>query len=543
MKRGPPRTAPLSEQTHEKKMKRKIFGSALAAAALLLSDPAGAQRIAPEQAAQFRKINQVMYLIANGYVDSVDMPRLVEGAITEMLGSLDPHSVYIGAEELKEQEQDIEGNFEGIGIEFNVLRDTIVVVNTVPGGPSEQVGLMSGDRIVYVDGRLKTGVKLNDVPKFLRGPKGTRADLRVVRPGVADTLEFSIVRDKIPMYSLDAAYKVDKNIGYVKLNRFMATTDDELRRALQGMEGVSSLILDLRGNGGGLLDQSIRVAGNFLRPGSLVVYTEGLNMPRQEAHTSPAEPLFGDGKLVVLVDESSASASEIVAGAVQDWDRGVVVGRRTFGKGLVQQQIPLGDGSAVRLTVAHYYTPSGRSIQRPYRQGDLKGYYSDWAARYDSGELTGGKMPAADSSHVYKTLVEGRAVYGGGGITPDVYVPIDTTGYSDYWSQLVRKGVLLEFAVTELDGRRAEYKAKYKDFDAFARDFSLTPEMTERLAALGRSRGVEYDGKGMERSRRQIQAQVKALIAQRLWDTTAYYRVINAESDPDFAAAVAQARR
>lgn len=517
--------------------------AAIAASVLSLAGSARAQQITAGQAAQFQKMNQVMYLIANGYVDTVDMPKLVEGAIGQMLGSLDPHSVYIGKEEMKTEEQEIEGNFEGIGIEFNVLRDTIVVVNTVPGGPSEQVGLMSGDRIVYVNGELKTKVKLNDVPKFLRGPKGTKAELRVVRPGVADTLEFSIVRDKIPMYSLDAAYKVDNNVGYVKLNRFMATTDDELRKALGGMKGITSLILDLRGNGGGLLDQAIRVAGNFLKPNSLVVYTEGHSMPRQEAHTSFAEPLFGKGKLVVLVDESSASASEIVAGAIQDWDRGTIVGRRTFGKGLVQQQVPLGDGSAIRLTVAHYYTPSGRSIQRPYKQGDAMGYYRDFADRYTSGELTGSKAVASDSSQVFKTLVKGRDVFGGGGITPDTFVPIDTTGYSDYWGGLVRRGVLLEFAVTELDRHRAEYKEKYKDFDAYARDFTLTPEMTTRLVELGKSRGVEYHEKGMERSRKLIEAQVKALIAQRLWDTTAYYRVINAESDPDFTAAVAEARR
>ncbi|MDE6499577.1 MAG: peptidase S41, partial [Rikenella sp.] len=247
------------------------------------------------------------------------------------------------------------------------------------------------------------------------------------------------------------------------------------------------------------------------------------------------------GRLVVLVDESSASASEIVAGAMQAWDRATIVGRRTFGKGLVQQQVPLNDGSAIRLTVAHYYTPSGRSIQRPYKQGDLTGYYRDFADRYDSGELTGGSVPTADTSHLFRTLVQGRAVYGGGGITPDVFVPIDTTAYSDYWSRLVRRGILLEFVVTELDRNRAGYQERYPDFETFARDFSLTPELTERLVALARQRGVDEDPEGLKRSRRLIGAQVKALIAQRLWDTTAYYRIVNAENDPDFAAAVAVA--
>ncbi|MDE6499682.1 MAG: PDZ domain-containing protein, partial [Rikenella sp.] len=306
--------------------KRAFFSTILSSRMLLLLlfgspwiSAAQAQQVSAEQAVQFQKINQVLYLISRGYVDTVDLPKVVEGAIAEMLGSLDPHSTYISPKEMKTEEQEIEGNFEGIGIEFNVLRDTIVVVNTVPGGPSEQVGLQSGDRIVYVNGELKTPVRLNDVPAFLRGPKGTRAELRVVRPGVSDTLEFSIVRDKIPMHSLDAAYRVDEKIGYVKLNRFMATTNDELQEALRRIEGIEALVLDLRGNGGGLLDQSIRVAGNFLKPGSLVVYTEGANMPRQEIRTPWSPPLFSTGRLVVLVDESSASASEIVAGAMQDW--------------------------------------------------------------------------------------------------------------------------------------------------------------------------------------------------------------------------------
>lgn len=499
-----------------------------------------AQRIDESNVQQYQKLNQVLYLISNIYVDTVNMPKLVEKAVVEMLGSLDPHSSYLSADDLKTENEDIEGNFEGIGIEFNVLKDTIIVVNTIPGGPSEQVGLMPGDRIVWVNGENKVGIKMTEVPKVLRGAKGTIANLRVARPGVMDTLDFRIVRDKIPMYSLDAAYKIDDNTGYIKINRFMTTTNDELQKALREMPGIDGLVLDLRGNGGGLLDQAFKMASNFLEPNSLVVYTEGRAMPRQEAFTegNGAHPLYENGKLVVLVDEHSASASEIVAGAIQDWDRGLVVGRRTFGKGLVQQQIELNDGSAIRLTIAHYYTPAGRSIQRPYTQGDIMSYYREFADRYTSGEITDGKAVVADSTDVYKTLKKGRTVYGGGGISPDITVPMDTSDYSNYWGELVRKGVLLETVITELDQRRADYTRDYPDFATYAANFRVSDAMMGRLEALARERGVKEDPEGLARSRHLIQVYLKALIAQRLWDTTEYYRVVNGELDREFKAAV-----
>ncbi len=508
----------------------------IAACAALLSTAAPtvhAQAIARKDLAQIQKLDRVMYLLAGAYVDTVDLKPLVETAIREVLDQLDPHSQYIPAEEMESQREEMSGNFEGIGIEFNVLRDTIVVVNTIPGAPAEQVGLAPGDRIVWVNGKSSVGVKTTDVPKILRGPKGTLVEARVVRHGVADTLEFRIVRDKIPMFSLDAAYKVDKQTGYAKLNRFMATTNDELQKALQGeLRGVKNLILDLRSNGGGLLDQSILVSANFLPKGSLVLYTEGRAIPRQEAHTE-TEPLFGKGQLIVLVDEHSASASEIVAGAVQDWDRGLVVGRRTFGKGLVQRQADLGDGSAVRITVAHYYTPSGRSIQRPYKQGNVLGYYREFAERYTSGELTEGRN-VVDSSARFQTLVKKRTVYGGGGITPDVIVPLDTAQYTPYWSALVRKGIMLEMVITELDLHRADYAARYKTADSYVRDFTVSEAMIDRLVALGKERGVDEAPAELQRSLPLIRTQMKALIAQRLWNTTAFYQVLNAERDPEF---------
>lgn len=523
-------------------IKRPLFRSAALAFAFAcstVSAPAQMVLRTDPNTLQMQKISQVVYLINNLYVDTINTSQFSDGVIRDMLSRLDPHSYYIPAKELKEQTQELEGNFEGIGVEFNVLRDTIVVVNTIPGGPSEQVGLQPGDRIIQVNGREVTNVKTTDVPGILRGPRGSVVDASIVRPGVKGRLSFRIVRDKIPMHSLDASYLVDPQTGYVKLNRFMTTTAKELREALQKMPGIENLILDLRGNGGGLLDQSIQVASAFLRPGSLVVYTEGRAMPRQDGYTmGPA--LFGNGRLVVLVDEYSASASEIVAGAIQDWDRGTIVGRRTFGKGLVQQQVGLADGSAVRLTVAKYFTPSGRSIQRPYETGNAEGYYHELIDRYSSGELFASEalLDSVMKSHVYRTLIEKRPVYGGGGITPDVVVPVDTAGYSAYWRSIANHGVLLETVITELDANRKTLLAKYPTFDKFMSGYTVPDALIQRMVKLGETRGVAPDPEGLARSRSSIESQIKALLAGRLWTTTEHFRVYNALLDEDFAAAL-----
>lgn len=498
---------------------------------VLLATPVSIRAQAPNNLSkgdmqQLQKMNQLLYILSSAYVDTVDMPSLVSSGIQEMLSKLDPHSVYITKEELEKDNEVFEGNFDGIGIEFNVLRDTIIVVNTIPGGPSERVGLMPGDRIIEVNDSSTVGVKMMAVPKILRGPKGTEVNAVVVRHGVAEPLKFKIIRDKIPMNSLDVAYLIEPGIGYIKISRFAATTNEELQNALISLGKIDKLILDLRGNGGGLLDQAIKVASNFLPENRLVVYTQGRVMERYDA-MSEGTPLFDKGELVVLVDENSASASEIVAGAIQDWDRGTIVGRRTFGKGLVQRQIPLLDGSAMRLTVAHYYTPSGRSIQRPYKKGEASNYYSDIITRYTSGELTDGKQHITDSSEVYKTLINGRNVYGGGGIVPDVIVAMDTTGYTKYWSTLARAGLFLEYIISDLDKNRADYLKKYPTFDDFMANFTVSDKMVGELVALGQKRDIPLNESELKESEKLIKNYIKALLAGRLWDNSEFYKVLN----------------
>ena len=477
---------------------------------------------------QMRKLNLAQFAIANLYVDETNENKLVESAIIGMLEGLDPHSTYSNAEEVKKMNEPLQGNFDGIGIQFNMAEDTLFVIQPVSGGPSEKVGIRAGDRIVMVNDTTIAGVKMSteDITRRLKGPKGTKVDVKVVRRGVEELLSFTIERDKIPMYSLDASYMMTPKVGYIKINRFGATTHEEFMEALARLkgQGMHDLILDLQGNGGGYLNAAIDIANEFLGGGELIVYTEGRRNPRREFFAK-GDGKHQYGKLIVLVDEFSASASEIVAGAVQDWDRGMVVGRRTFGKGLVQRPIDLPDGSMIRLTVARYYTPAGRCIQKPYES--IEKYNADLMERYNRGE-----MMSVDSIHFpdslkCSTLKKGRTVYGGGGIMPDYFVPVDTTLFTKYHSRLSNKGVLLKVHFQLIDTHRDEWSKKYPDYATFNRKFELSDKMMKQLIDEGEKDGVKFDEEQYKKSESLIKLQLKALIARDLWDMNEYYHTIN----------------
>lgn len=477
---------------------------------------------------QMDKFATLLNIIQFAYVDSVNQEKLVEDAINGMLEKLDPHSVYIPKKELQEMNEPLEGNFEGIGIQFNILHDTIVVISPISGGPSEKLGITSGDKIVTIEGKTVAGIKIknDDVLKLLRGKKGTKVNVGILKSGTRKMVDYTIVRDKIPIYSVDATYMINDRVGYIKVNRFAQTTMDEFLKSLKSLKekGMKDLILDLNDNGGGFLHIAIEMADEFLSDNKLIVYTEGLSSPKQ-MNRANSKGNFEKGRLVVMIDEGSASASEIVSGAVQDWDRGLLIGRRTFGKGLVQKPYQLPDGSMIRLTTARYYTPVGRSIQKPYKDGVEK-YHEDLLQRYKKGELM-----SADSIHfpdsLKYTTPKGRFVYGGGGVMPDIFVPLDTTQNSEFLFNLARKNVWGQYVVNLVDRDRSKLLAQYPTFEAFKNNFKTDEAMMADFFAFAKKEGVEKNDKQYEISKNIIQTRLKADLARNLYNNDAFYEIIN----------------
>ncbi|MDR0907736.1 MAG: PDZ domain-containing protein [Rikenellaceae bacterium] len=477
------------------------------------------------------KLDEFYTILTDSYLDTIGYGRLVDKGIVSMLAELDPHSVYLTADEMTAAEQSFSGSFSGIGVEFSVLNDTITVVNTIPGGPAESVGVMPNDRIIEIDGQNAVGMSRGDVPSLLRGERGTKVSITVFRRGATDQLSFTITRGDIPLHTVDAAYKVDDRTGYIKVNRFAGNTMSEFAEAFFGFGKIDGLILDLRGNGGGLLGQALAMSEFFLEKGNVIVSTEG-NLDPTRVMKATRNGLYNKGRLIVLIDENSASGSEIVASAVKDWDRGILIGRPTFGKGLVQRQFDMTDGSGLRITVARYLTPSGRAIQRPYEAGHKDDYYAEHYKRY-------GALPdSADTSgQIYHTLRTHRAVYGGGGIRPDIAVAVDTLGYSDYWANLLRAGMIHEFVQNYLDANRPALVQKYPTFEKYEADTALSTALVEGLTAYAASHGIPVDEAGLTTSREWLCIQLKGLVAERLWSPTEYYRIVNPSYDEVFKTA------
>lgn len=508
-----------------------------ALAIIILSLGVTAQRM-PKS---LQKLLNAQYAISNFYVDTINEDKVVEDAIIGMLEKLDPHSSYTDAKETKDMTEPLQGEFSGIGIQFNMKQDTLYVIQTIPGGPSERVGILAGDRIVMVNDSTIAGVKMKntDIMKRLRGKKGTKVTVQVKRGNAKELITFRITRDNIPLYSVDASYMVDDKTGYVRISRFGQKTHEEMVEALEKLkkEGMKQVIIDLSDNGGGFLNAAIDMCNEFMDKGQLIVYTEGNSSPRNEAKA------FGNGKykdmkLVVMVNQYSASAAEIFSGAMQDWDRAVIVGRRTFGKGLVQRPFEFEDGSMMRLTIARYYTPSGRCIQKPYKKGNKKAYDLDLIDRAKEGEYYNLDSIHFNDSLRYTTLNSGRPIYGGGGIMPDIFVPVDTTEYSTYYRDLVAKGIVNQYVVDFVDKNRKSIKDKYKDVKDFDARFTVSDEQMKDFIAMGEKDSVKYDETKYCTSERVLKSMIKGLIARDIYaDPSAYTIVVN-HRNPDLDAAL-----
>jgi carboxyl-terminal processing protease len=478
------------------------------------------------------KFNALMQLINYYYVEDVDAPKLTEEAIIAVLNDLDPHSVYISKKDVEKTNEPLVGNFEGVGIQFQLYRDTILVISPVPGGPSEKLGILAGDKIVKIDNEDAVGKKVTTqyVLDHLRGPKGSKVNVSIFRKGRKDLIDFTITRDKIPLNSIDASYMLTDNIGYIKLSRFAATSADEFIEAVNSLksQGMKSMVFDLRGNSGGYLNVAFDLADQFLPAGKMVVYTKGLHSPKQD-FIATSGGTFENGKLVVLIDEGSASASEIVSGAIQDWDRGLIIGRRSFGKGLVQRPYMLPDSSMVRITTARYYTPSGRCIQKSYEEGE-DSYRDEVLNRYKHGEMIHADSIKFPDSLKYYTHNK-RIVYGGGGIMPDYFIPLDTNFISRYYTDIFRKGLLNEFSVQYIETRRKDLLKAYPDVDAFRKGFTDDQKLLDQFVAFAETKEVPRNDKDLEASGLQIKTVLKALIARNLYNLNAYFEMVSATDD------------
>ena len=479
------------------------------------------------------KLSYLLQIIDNNYVDTVNMSQLVEDAMPGILKELDPHSSYLSAQDAKEADEDLRGQFSGIGVSFVVQKDTVNVMSVIHGGPAEKVGLMAGDRIVSANGKSLIGMESLEVMKHLKGQKGSKVKLGIVRHGVKGITDFTVVRGDIPVVSVDAYYMINEKTGYIRVKNFGEQTYAEMLVALAelNIEGMEGLVVDLRGNTGGYMHIAIQMANEFLPKDRLIVYTEGRKSPREEFN-SDGRGTFQTLPLVVLVDEASASSSEIFAGAIQDNDRGTIVGRRTFGKGLVQQPVEFRDGSVVRLTIARYYTPSGRCIQKPYTKGDSKDYAMDVVNRLKHGELTSAdSIHFADSLKCY-TLREHRPVYGGGGIMPDYFVPLDTLAYTKFHRELSAKSYIINANLKYVDANRKALKKRWTSFDEFRRDFTFPQEVIDKMIAdAAKDKVVPKDDAELQKTLPKLAMQLKALVARDLWDMSEYFAIINEDSE------------